>query len=276
MVTNDVLELKPGLFCYAALLDRKGRIQADLYVLAQPDSFLLDIAVDRGRVVAETLERYIIADDVQVLDESEDSGHVGIEGPGGAELLSNLGLPAPAPGSFVREPWRETPLLCVGRGSVTSVGVQVLGPPSEIGELVSSLEIPRITPEAAEMLRLEEFLPRCGTDFSERNFPAEARLERAVSTTKGCYIGQEIVARIRTRGRVNRLLVQMRTEKPVAPGDPIACEGAPEGKVTSAVVSPVSGPLALGYVRSAHASPGTKVRIGETPGQVIGPPETPG
>jgi folate-binding Fe-S cluster repair protein YgfZ len=93
---------------------------------------------------------------------------------------------------------------------------------------------------------------------------------------KGCYLGQEIVARVDSRGAVKRLLVQIRTERLVSPGAMISSDEVGSGEVTSAVVSPASGPLALGYVRSQHARPGTRLRVGESEGVVLGPPLEPG
>ena len=112
-----------------------------------------------------------------------------------------------------------------------------------------------------------------GVDMDERTFPAEARLDgSAVSFSKGCYVGQEIVARIESRGAVNRLLVQLEAEAPVEVGEEIAREGRALGSVTSAAVSPRRGPLAMGYVRSKAAEPGTELQIAGRPARIAGPP----
>jgi folate-binding protein YgfZ len=273
MVTNSVSTLSTGDLCYAALLDRKGHLQSDLFVLTLEDEFLLDTAPGSHTRVAQVLERHVVADDVVVEDDSDRSGHISVEGPDARERLSQIGAPVPERGHVERSVWDRTPLVWVGRGSLSDPGVQVLGPKGAVRDLASALGLPEVPHDQSEILRVEAFLPRYGVDMTDRNFPAEARLDHAVSTTKGCYIGQEIVARIQSRGRVNRLLVKLRTDERVTPGTPICVEGVREGEVTSAVVSSASGPLALGYVRTAHARPGLELRVGESRGVVVGPPQ---
>ncbi len=106
--------------------------------------------------------------------------------------------------------------------------------------------------------------------MTDRNFPQEARLDHAVSQTKGCYIGQEIVARIYSRGAVKKILVKLQTEAPVQRGDAISVGATVLGEVTSAAVSPENGPLALGYVKVAQSTPGTALEVGGVPGVVMG------
>jgi aminomethyltransferase len=268
MVTSDVETLAAGGLRYALLLDRKGRIQADLFVLALEDALLLDTAEGTGARVAEALERHVVADDVRIEDRAQACAHVAVEGPSARERVAAAGVALPEADRVRGVPWRGETLLCVGRGSLTDSGVGILGPRAVVRSLVEELGIPALSPEQAEALRLEAFLPRYGVDVTDRTFPAEARLDHAVSETKGCYIGQEIVARIRSRGQVHRLLVRIRTDERVRPGDPICADGAAEGEVTSAVLSAASGPLALGYVRPEHARPGTELRVGRSRGVV--------
>jgi folate-binding protein YgfZ len=276
MVTNEVAALFPGSLCYAALLDRKGRLQADLFVLALEEELLLDTAVGSHGRVAEILGRHVVADDVQLEDRTGAWRHIGVEGSAARSSLSKLAIPVPERGRVEVSNWRGTPLVWVGRGSFTAEGVQALGPEAAVEELAGGLDVPAVSPEQREVLRVEAFSPRYGVDMTDRNFPAEARLDHAISATKGCYVGQEIVARLDSRGAVNRLLVQLRTERPVAPGAAISSGGAELGKVTSAVVSPASGPLALGYVQAPHARPGTRVQVGDSDGVVVGPDLGPG
>ena len=276
MVTNEVAALSPGSLCYAALLDRKGRLQADLFVLVLEDELLLDTAGGCHGRVKEILERHVVADDVELEDRTPTWRHIGVEGSAARSTLSSLLLPVPEPERVEVSSWRGTPLVWVGRGSFTHEGVQVLGPGEAVEDLSGGLDLPAVSPEQREILRVEAFLPRYGVDMTDRSLPAEARLDHAISSTKGCYIGQEIVARIDSRGAVNRLLVQLRTEQPVSPGAAISAEGARVGEVTSAVVSPASGPLALGYVRREHARPGTRLRVGDSEGVVVAPSLDPG
>ncbi len=272
MLSNDVSTLAPGETCYALQLDRKGRILADLVVLALQDSLLLDLAAGTTAPVRQLLERHIVADDVALEDLSGDWGQLGLEGPGARVALENEGLPLPGAGRFERAEREGQSLLLLGEGSLTPEGLQVLGPREPLAGLLAALGLPPLSAEQTELLRIEAFLPLYGVDVSDRNFPAEARLERAVSYTKGCFIGQEIVARIRSRGAVKRFLVQIRSEAPVQRGAAIRLGETVVGQITSAAASPVSGPVALGYVRTTGAAPGTALDLEGVAGIVVGPP----
>jgi folate-binding protein YgfZ len=270
MVTNDVAALEPGSLCYAALLDRKGRLQADLYVMALEEGLLVDPAPGTAATVAEAMTKHVIADDVEI--GSEPCERLAVEGPETHACFARLGLAVPDADRVIESSWEGERLRIVGRGLLGPEGVQSFGEAGLLARLERSLELPLLTGEQVDVLCVEGFLPRYGIDITDRSFVAEARLDHTVSTTKGCYIGQEIEARIRSRGQVKRLLVKLGTDRAVRAGDPISVEGVRVGEVTSAAVSPVSGPLALGYVRTAQARPGTEVQAGESPGVVIGPP----
>jgi folate-binding protein YgfZ len=275
MVTNDVAALLPGELCHAALLDRKGRLQADLFVLSLGERLLLDTAAGTHRRVLQLLESHVVADDVEFEDLTASWSHLSVEGPAARGCLDPLGIEAPPEGRVEISDWGHTPLVCVGRGALTVSGLQVMGPCETVRDLSGRLGLPEIPPDQREALRIEAFIPRYGVDMTDRNFPAEARLDRAISTTKGCYVGQEIVARLDSRGQVNRLLVQLRTDQPVAPGVAISLDGVRQGEVTSAASSAASGPLALGYVRAECAQPGQKLQVGECEGIVLGPSLSP-
>jgi folate-binding protein YgfZ len=265
MLTNDVSALQTGDVCYAAQLDRKGHLLSDLWVLAREQELLLDTAPGRAAAVAEILTKHVIADDVELEDLSEEWAVVAFEGP---DARSAAGAPALEPNTLAA----DGPLLWVAAGTLTPEGVRLLGPSDAVAAAVERTSLPELSEVRAEILRVEAFLPSFDVDMSERTFPAEARLEGALSFTKGCYIGQEIVARIASRGAVNRLLVQLEADAPVEVGAPIAVEGRAVGEVTSAAVSPVRGALALGYVKRAHAQPDTVVAIGDVVARVVGPP----
>ncbi len=273
MVSNDVAALEPGGGQLALLLDRKGKILADLELLAESDGLLLDLSPGRAPVAREALERHVIADDVVFEDLAPRLGQLSLEGPAAREAARALGAPELEPhshaaGSDAEVVWRAG-------GSLGLAGVRAIAPRTRIAELVRASGLPELEPLPGEILRIEAFLPAYGIDFSADQFPAEARLERAISFEKGCYVGQEFVARIRSRGAVNRLLVKLSCTAPVEPGATIQAKGRRAGTVTSAALSPVSGPLALGYVRRELAVPGTALEIGGAPAQVLGPPLEP-
>jgi folate-binding protein YgfZ len=277
MVTNEVVSLAAGRSAAALLLDRKGKILAELFVLAEPAALWLDVGAGRAPVVRAALEKHVIADDVAIEDASAALGQLAFEGPAAAEAARSLGAPALGPGAHARLFRGEHEILWRGGGSLDAErGMRALAPPAALEHLARESGLSELAPAAAEILRIERFQPAFGVDFDESNFPAEARLEHALSFSKGCYIGQEFVARIRSRGAVNRLLVRLACAAPVSRGAAIESAGGRRaGEVTSAVVSPVSGALALGYVKREHAAPGTELRIAGAPARVTGPPLEP-
>ncbi len=269
MVTNDVEALEPGALCYAALLDRKGRVQSDLWVLAFEDSFLLDPAPGTAPTVAEVLTKHVIADDVEIGPDPWE--RLVVEGPESRARVQGIGLEPPEADRVALRARNGGDLWVVGRGLLGAEGVQILGQAEPVRAVAEAVALPEITADQLEILCVEGFLPRHGIDVTDRNFVAEARLDHAVSTTKGCYIGQEIQERLRSRGRVNRLLVRISTDAPVRAGDPVSVDGVQIGELTSAVVSPVSGPLSLGYVKARFADTGTVVQVAGARGVVSGP-----
>ncbi len=269
MLSNDVAKLASGEACASLLLDRKGHVLAELHVLAEPEALLLDVAPGLEAELAGVLEKHIIADDVALESLSAASGQLGIEGPGAREALQRLGLATPAQGRFERAAFEGASLVLLGGGSLGSDGVRVFAERPVLARVRAALALPELSAEMIEVLRIEAALPKLGVDVSARNFPQEARLEHAFSLSKGCYVGQEIVARIASRGAVNKLLVKLRTREPVAPGAEIRVGDTVSGQVTSSAVSAASGPIALGYVRVADARPGASVTVGASPGQIV-------
>ena len=206
MLTNDLEALEAGHWCRALQLDRKGHLLTDLEVVALPEAILLDVAPGREAELHAVLEKHIIADDVSLESLAASWSALAIEGDAAA-----VGGPALSQGQCA---WEGQTLWLAGAG-LTPDARRVLGPAEAIDELKTALALPKLEAAAAEVLRIEALLPRCGTDTGERTFPQEARLEGAVSFSKGCYIGQEIVARIHSRGAVNRLLVRIAADSPL-------------------------------------------------------------
>lgn len=267
MLSNHVAALGPGESCPALLLERKGHVVCPLFAIARAEDVLLDTAPDTGPELSAALDRFVIADDVEVVELSH-WGRVAIEGPAAGEALAALAAPRPEPGRLAA----DGELWWWGGGYLTGEGFRVLGPRPALEARLAPLELPRLDAAAAEVLRVAAFVPRYGVDVTGRSLPQEARLEESLSFTKGCYVGQEIVARIRSRGAVNRLLVQLECEGKVEAGAPIRAEGKVVGEVTSAVVPSHGPPLALGYVRVASAAPGSRVDVGGVRAAVRYPP----
>lgn len=275
MVTNDVKGLKEGEGCYAAMLTPQGKVLTDLSVYVLPDAFLIDVGAARKEVFKETLEKYIIADDVRVKDVTESYGLLSVQGPEAPKLLAEL-FGGPMEGleefQYVERTIRDLPVRLIRRTWYTQEeGYELLTPwdaTAQVWEALwekgraSGLQPVGIT--AFEILRVEAGHLRVGVDMDETTLSLEAGLHRAISLTKGCYIGQEYVARITYRGHVNRRLVGMKILGEIVPRcrEKVLVGEKEVGWVTSAVFSPHFGcPIALGYVRREHAEPGSQLQI---------------
>jgi aminomethyltransferase len=278
MITADVAGLAPGAVAYSLQLDPKGRILAELYVLAGEEVFWLDTAADRVPALIAQLERYVIADDVTLRDVRADSWRASLEGPETDALLDALGAEAPAPWR-----WREARLggaavLLAGWGESGERAVQIFASPADAAAVEEAVRArSEVVPGDAatlEVLRIEAGTPRMGAELDEEVFPAEAGLvARAVSLTKGCFTGQEIVARIESRGAVNHHLVGLRFDgAPPPPGSPLALpDGKGVGEVTSSCSSSL-GAIGLGYARSPHDAPGAVLAVAGGQARVVALP----
>lgn len=297
-VTNDILALRPGHGCYAALVNAKGRLESDLHVHCLAEELLLDFEPGLAGAVTRRLERFIVADDVQLIDVSAAYGHLALLGPRAAEVAQALApdtaLP-PAPLQSVLLPGAgagEAVLIRQPRGAAD--GFDLFAPAADLPALWSRLLAKARALgggpagwQALEWIRLEAGLPRCPVDMDESNLAPEARLDHAISPNKGCYVGQEILNRLRTFAHVNRLLCGLRldevpsTAPAPARGDRLvlAADGREVGHLTSAAVSPACGPIALGYLRREASAPGTRILVrtatGDRPAEVAAVPFLP-
>jgi folate-binding protein YgfZ len=274
-LTNDVAGLDPAgarSGCHALVLTPQGRIVADLHVLARPDAIWLE--TDRAAVPAliARLAKYVIADDVAIADHSTAWVRFGVEGPRAAELAAAAAgvRIEPEPDACVAVPIAGVDAVVAAFGWSGEPALQWLVPAAARAAAATELEASArrsgaalASAEALEVLRIEAGIPRFGAELGEQTLPAEVHLvERAVSLTKGCYTGQEIVARMQSRGRVGHLLVGLScvpaSGSLPAPGTALWRAGSRVGEITSAACSPTAGAIALGFVRAAHAEPGTR------------------
>jgi tRNA-modifying protein YgfZ len=258
-VTNDVVALAPGQGCYAALLNPKGRIVADMRVLhVSPERFLIDTESSVYEALLRDLRMYKIGRQVEVIDASEERSVLSLIGPRSEEVASAATRLRPGP--------QEHSLVDDGRVAVRSdAGVDLIaaGEAAPLREQLLEAGAHPVTLAAAEIIRIETGRPRHGLDMSEENLPAEAGIvERAVSFTKGCYVGQEPVARMHYRGHPNRHLRGLRLTEPAAPGAPVVAGAREVGRIGSAAVSPALGPIALALVRR-EIEPGAEVSVGD-------------
>jgi tRNA-modifying protein YgfZ len=254
MSTNDVQNLPSGAGVYAFFLNDKGRILADAYIYNLGEWLLLDTEPETAGKLRDHLDRYIIADDAEVQDESTRWAAIEVAGPDAIACAGRLGIPVPASQYGVQD-WSGGFVARVS--SVGVDGLRVFLPvKDEFLAQLQAAQIPHATQEEARVVRLENGAPRYGEDISERYLVQETNQMHAVHSNKGCYLGQEIVERVRSRGQVHRVLLPIRLEGAEAPppgaklmaGDKVVAE------VSSAVHSPALGEIrALAYVRTEAA-----------------------
>jgi folate-binding protein YgfZ len=259
-LTNDVESLAPGEGCYAALLDRKGKVRADMRVLRTDDSFLLDTEPEAGDLLTRHLKMYKVGRDASVEAAPADERLLSLIGPLSPKLAGDV--PA-GPEHSHRE-------VLVGgarcRAIATDLGVDLVLAGDDFdgvrAHLIEAGAAP-VEEAAAEILRVEAGRPRLGREIGESTMPQEAGInDRAVSFTKGCYIGQETVARLHYKGKPNRHLRLLVPEREVAAGDAVTLDGRELGTIGTAVLSPARGALALAILRR-EAEPGAEVTVGD-------------
>lgn len=279
MVTNEVENLQPGQGCYCFLLNAQGRIQADLNLLVEPARVLLDCEPFLTDKIRKTLDHYIIMDQVEMEDLSARMGTIAVEGPRcGQVVRAALGLELPAAEPLAHVSPKGDPDFLLVRTALSGQGIWIFAPAERLPELWESLvEAARALGgraagfAALEVARIEAGVPLYGVDIEDSNIPQETSQLRAISFTKGCYIGQEIVERVRSRGHVNRMLVGLVAQgiAPLPAGAKVYAGGNEIGRVTSAVFSPALGKhIALAYVRRKFSEPGTQVGVEGAPAQV--------
>ena len=268
-LTNDVDALSPERGCYAALLDRKGHLQGDMRVLRLSTGELwLDTEPAATEAVRRHLDMYKVGREVEVRDESDGWAIVSVIGPRAAEVA---GVQPPGEEHAQRHFERD--------------GVEVLAVATDLGldlitraeradrlrELLAGSGAAQVSAEAAEILRVESGRPRFGLDMGPETMPAEAGIvERAVDFEKGCYIGQEPVARLHYRGRPNRRLVGLELSAPARGGEPLRLSEREVGTVGTACLSPALGPIALAVVRrEAEVGETLEVANGEATAEVV-------
>jgi tRNA-modifying protein YgfZ len=260
-VTNDVEGLEPGDGVYAALLDRKGHMQGDMRVLRpgeEPDLWL-DTEPEAIEAVRRHLGMYKIGRQVEMADVGGERAILSLIGPRAAEIAGSPPLPENA-----CEEITVGGAGCLAVGTAGGIDLFVSAEERDRAwEALLAAGAAEVSPAAVEILRLEAGRPRFGSEMGTETMPAEAGIvERAVSFTKGCYIGQETVARLHYKGKPNRHLRGLKLSAPAQPGEPVSLDGKELGSLGGAAVSPAFGPIALAILRR-EAEPGVTVAVGE-------------
>jgi folate-binding protein YgfZ len=258
MVTNSIQALEPGDGNYNFFLNAQGRIQGDATIYrvttAEPAEFLLATTGAQVEVIQQHLDRFIIMDDVELTPAYADEAGLLIVGKEAAAVLEKIGLPAIEPLRLVHADTEHgTVLLLSPVGGQVPV-YELRAAAATIDGLRAALELPEISAETLEFLRLLDARPLFGQDIRDRDLPQETAQNHALHFAKGCYLGQEIVERIRSRGQVHRRFMAFRLagELPASFPAPLEAGGKPAGELTSAAMVPMAGGpvlLALGYAR---------------------------
>ncbi|MGH7848602.1 MAG: YgfZ/GcvT domain-containing protein [Candidatus Binatia bacterium] len=281
MVSNDVKPLAPGQGLHAAFLDIQGKILADARIFCMQEALLVDVPELCKERIIQHLERHLVADEVTIQDLAADFLMVSLQGPQAGPLMREATSIATLPRSeleHLEAAIAEQPLLLIRVTHICQEGYDLILPRSEatgmirrIQEIGNKFSLSWAGTEAQEMLRIEAGIPRYGVDMTEDNLLLETGLNHAVNFHKGCYLGQEIVERIHSRGHVNKRLVGLilETKKPANRGEKVYREDREIGRVTSSAFSPRKrSALALGYVQHDFSNPGTTVTVKRDEGEI--------
>ncbi len=287
MISNDVKELPEWSGRYGTFLTARGRIVSDFFYYKFPEQIILDITTALLAKTVQTLEKYIVMDEVELKDVSSHSSHFSLQGPGASNLVQGLlGSSGPEEQYAVQEvKWQETTLWLIRKNELAESGFEMIVPRKIAPSLRAALEekgsssgFREIGEEARNILRLEAAIPWYGVDMDENRYPVEARLKEAISYTKGCYLGQEVVSKATHVGGVGNLLMGLKIQAEQIPSQGSSVfneEGKQIGTVTSAVFSPrCKGPIAFAYLKRAFAEAGgfCQVEVGEgesAPAEVV-------
>lgn len=284
-VTNDIKRLRVGEGCYAALVTAKGKMESDLNIYCLQDELLLDFEPGLTEKVSQRLEKYIVADDVQVVGVAPHYGLLSVQGPKAEAAVRALQIFSETPATLFQSVKVSDAMLgeiyLVNQSRVGLAGFDLFVPLNSLSAVADKLIAAAksiggraVGWDAFEIARVEAGIPRFGLDMDETNIPIECGIEaRAVNYNKGCYIGQEVINRIHSIGHVNKELRGLRIEgdfkgAPVK-GDKLFHQGKEVGYVTSAVKSS-SGKtwITLSYLRREHNQIGTELALRWRDGEV--------
>jgi len=271
MCSNDVRGMRAGELAPALLLTERAHVVAELFIYAEPDAFLFEIGRELWPRAHAHLERFLVADDVE-FEELADWALLDIEGPRAGEVIARV-----APEAAGLQAWRW-----VAAGALTIAAlprydwpaITVLGARDQLANLADALrdrapEAPQADAASCETLRIERGIARVGVDTGDKTLALEARLERAISLSKGCYLGQETLERATAHGSLKKKLYGLRMDAgpPPSIGAAVMLAGHELGTITSAADSPAMGALGLGIIHHSAWTPGTAVVIKDSAGE---------
>lgn len=282
MVTNNIRDLAEGHGNYNFVLSAQGRIQGDLYIYNQGDHLLVDTELWQKPRLLEIFDRYIIMDDVEVTDIPDKLTAVAVQGPKSLEVLHKLGLTIAddfEPLKVAQMVWEGIGISVTRMASDVAMTFEIWLAPQNAPKLWDALIAAGAKPvgtDALEMFRLAAGVPKYGQDITEKQIPQETEQFHALNFAKGCYLGQEIVERVRSRGAVHRHFAGFKIDGPAPqPGAELQQDGKRVGEITSARAVPTKQgeqTLALGYVRNESGEPGTVLQVEGHEARVIAIP----
>jgi len=280
LITNDMKSLAENRWMPAAFANVQGRLIGAVRVVRGNDlSFLIDTEAASHEAVLKTISRFTLAGDFKVSDVTSETALLTVQGQGAAELLEKVFEPRVSDlpqNGVVETAWQNVPVTIIRATHTVEDGFDVVIDSSQKAELQQAFESAGALPigeDTFEILRVEAGVARFGQDMDETNVVPETNLDDAVSYTKGCYVGQEIIVRVKHRGHVAKKLTGLRfeTDQQIEPGAVIrSIENQEIGRVTSAVISPRLGNIGLGYVRYEYLGSGTRVVVGDGIDAIVG------
>lgn len=256
LITNDIKNATEKSWLPAVFPTVQGRLIGAVRILKLDDGFLIDTEAASHDAVVKTISRFTMAGDFRVSDISSEMALLTVQGKRAADVIEGIDA------------------IAVRATHTGEDGFDLLINANDVASVTENLIAAGAQPVSAdvfEMLRIEAGIPRHGQDMDETNIVLEANLDDAISYTKGCYLGQEIIIRIKHRGHVAKRLTGLRLHEPVDNGETItSAEGKEIGRVTSATYSPeLENPIALGYVRHEYLAPGTTVKVDDVSATVV-------
>ncbi len=282
MVTNNIRDLKEGYGNYNFLLNAQGRIQGDLYIYNMGDHLIVDAEGWQVPKILDLFDKFIIMDDVEVTEISDKLTGLAVQGPNALNILRSLGLTIAdnvEPLKVAQMAWNGIGISVTRMASDIAMTFEIWLASENVGKLWDALVTVGAIPvgtDALEMFRVAAGVPRYGQDITDKYIPQETEQFHALHFAKGCYLGQEIVERVRSRGAVHRHYAAFAVDGSIpAPGAEVQVDGKRAGEITSARAVPVNGhpqTLALGYIRKESGEPGTVVQVNGNQARVFVPP----
>jgi folate-binding protein YgfZ len=273
MLSNDIGALAPGRGCLSSLMDAKGHLLCFFSILMTPDALLLEMPADRLEFVTRTLDHYRVAAPVRFAARPfAIAGLVGPQAPGALRAAGVAEVPTERE-AHVTATVGGHEVRVARAGDLPADGYVLYAPPGALGDVRVALGVPDLDRATLDVLRVEDGRAWYGPDVTDEQLLFETGLVGEYHVPKGCYVGQEVVARLEARGgNVNKLLRGLTLGGPAAAGAAVRAEGQDVGRVTTAGVSPRLGPIAMAYVHRKAFEPGTTVEVDGRPATVVALP----